>query len=117
MSAGTRVLDVRTYKLIAGVREEFDRIVREGALPMLERYEIDVVAYGPSLDDDDSYCLIRSFPSADRRREQLDAFYGSDEWRRQYDDTVMALIESYHVVLVEQSRPETASLAGSASLP
>ena len=98
-----RVLDVRTYKLVPGGRDEFDRIFREGALPMLERAGIDVVAYGPSLDDDTSYCLIRGFPSADRRREQLGAFYGSDEWRANYDDAVMALIEKYHVVLIEQT--------------
>jgi NIPSNAP len=103
MTPGARVLDVRTYKLVPGGRGEFDRIFREGALPMLERAGIDVVAYGPSLDDDDdSYCLIRAFASAAERREQLHAFYGSDEWLQNYDDAVMALIESYHVVLIEQ---------------
>jgi hypothetical protein len=102
VSESPGVLDVRTYRLVPDRREEFDRIFREGALPMLERHEIDVVAYGPSLDDENSYCLIRSFPSADLRRTQLDAFYGSDEWRTRYDDAVMALIESYHVVLIEQ---------------
>jgi hypothetical protein len=91
------------YELVRDGRDEFDRIFREGALPMLERAGIEVVAYGPSLDDDSSYCLIRAFPSAARRREQLDAFYGSDEWRANYDDAVMGLIESYHVVLIEQT--------------
>jgi hypothetical protein len=103
MTPGTRVLDVRTYKLVPGARVAFDRIFREGALPMLERDGIDVVAYGPSLDDDDSYCLIRAFASDAARREQLDAFYGSDEWLQNYDAAVMALIESYHVVLIEQT--------------
>ena len=101
--AGTRVLDVRTYRLVPGKRDELDQLFREGALPMLVRHGIDVVAYGASLDDDDSYCLIRAFPSASQRRKQLDAFYGSDEWRQNYADAVMALIESYHVVLIEQS--------------
>ena len=31
------VLDIRTYKLVAGKRDEFDRIVREHSLPMLRR--------------------------------------------------------------------------------
>jgi hypothetical protein len=103
MSSATRVLDVRTYKLVPGGRDEFDRIFREDALPMLERDGIEVVAYGPSLDDDNSYCLIRTFPTAAERRKRLDAFYGSDEWRRNHDDSVMALIESYQVVLIEQT--------------
>ena len=78
----TRVLDIRTYKLVPGGGEEFDRIVRESALPMLQRFGIEVIGHGPSLDDDDLYYLMRTFPSAARREEQLDSFYGSDEWRQ-----------------------------------
>ncbi len=98
---GGPVLDVRTYRLVPGGHTEFDRRFREGALPMLERYGIDVVAYGVSLVDEDRYCLIRAFASAARRAEQLDAFYGSDEWLENHDDAVMALIEDYHVVVIE----------------
>jgi hypothetical protein len=47
------VLDLRTCKLVPGGRETFDRIFREGALPMLERYGVQVVGYGLSLVDDD----------------------------------------------------------------
>ncbi|MGH2451443.1 MAG: NIPSNAP family protein [Candidatus Limnocylindria bacterium] len=96
---GTSVLDIRTYKLVPGGRDEFDRIFRESALPMLHRFGIQVVAYGPSLDDD-HYCLVRAFPSAARREEQLDSLYGSDEWRQNYRDAVIALIDAYHVVVI-----------------
>jgi hypothetical protein len=93
-------LDVRTYKLAPGAGEAFDRIVREDALPMLERFGIRVVAAGPSADATDHYYLIRSFSSAAERREQLGAFYGSEEWRRTHRDPVMQLIESYHIVVI-----------------
>jgi hypothetical protein len=99
--AGTQVLDVRTYKLVPGGREDFDRLFRESALPMLNRYGIDVVGYGPSVDDDDHYYLLRSFASAARREEQLGSFYGSDEWREKYEQAAMALIETYHIVVIE----------------
>ena len=95
------VLDVRTYKLAPGGRAEFERIFHECALPMLRRFGIQVVAHGLSLDDDDRFFLIRAFPSAARREEQLDSFYGSDEWRDNYREDVQALIESYHVVVTE----------------
>ena len=98
-----RVLDIRTYKLVAGKRDEFDRIVREHSLPMLRRYGISVVAAGPSLQDDDHYILIRSFDSLDERREQLERFYGSDEWLENYDEPVMELIEAYHTVVFPTS--------------
>ena len=99
-------LDLRTYKLVPGGRETFDRILREHALPMLRRHEIDVVGYGPSLTDDDHYYLARAFPSASRREQRLGAFYGSDEWRQGYEDTVSGLIETYHRVVI----PLTASV-------
>jgi hypothetical protein len=98
---GPSVLDIRTYKLVPGGRGEFDRIFREGALPMLRRDGIEVVAHGGSIDDDDHFCLIRAFPSAARRDEQLDAFYGSEEWKKHYRDAVLELIETYHVVALE----------------
>ena len=94
------VLDLRTYKLVPGGRDAFDRIFREDALPMLRRYGIQVLAYGTSVADDDYYYLARAFPSASRRREQLDSFYGSDEWRQNHEDAVMELIETYHVVVI-----------------
>jgi hypothetical protein len=97
----TRVLDLRTYKLVRGAGEEFDRIFREGALPMLHRFGIEVVGYGPSIEDGELYYLMRVFPSAARREEQLDSFYGSDEWRQNHRDAVVALIETYHTVVIE----------------
>lgn len=94
------VLDLRTYRLVPGGREVFDDILREKALPMLGRYEIDVVGYGPSLADDEHYYLARAFSSNARREQRLGAFYGSDEWQQQYDRTVSELIETYHPVVI-----------------
>jgi NIPSNAP len=97
----TPILDVRTYKLVPGGRDAFDRLFRAGALPMLGRYGIEVVGYGPTLEDDDLYCLLRVFSTAAQREERLDAFYGSEEWRQSYREAVMALVETYHVVVIE----------------
>jgi hypothetical protein len=99
--SGARVLDLRTYKLVAGGAEEFDRIFRERILPMLERFGIEVVGYGPSLDDGDLYYLMRAFGSAAQREEQLDAFYGSEEWRQKHRDAVLGRIETYHTLLID----------------
>jgi hypothetical protein len=77
------VLDIRTYRLLPGTRDEFDRIFREHARPLLERHGIDVVAAGPSLLGDDLYTLVRSFDSLEQRREQLEEFYGSGRVARE----------------------------------
>ncbi len=106
------VLDVRTYKLVPGGRAEFDRIFREGALPMLRRSGISVVGYGPSIVDEDGYFLMRSFASTAQREEQLGSFYGSDEWRESYEDAVMALIENYHTIVVPLNALDLGRLDG-----
>ena len=96
------VLDVRTYKCVPGGRDELVRIMSEGAVPMLRRHGIEVVAFGPSLRDDDHACLIRRFPSAAVREEQLTRFYGSEEWVSTYEEPVMALIDAYHTVVIPE---------------
>ena len=95
-----RVLDVRTYRIASGRRDELVRLFREEIRPMLDRHGIDVVAAGPSLVDDDGFTLIRSFDSLEQRREQLEGFYGSAEWLERFDAVVTELIEAYHVVVV-----------------
>lgn len=105
---GAQVLEIRTYKLVPGARDEFDRVFRDGVLRLLERYGIDVAVFGPSLDADDHYFLMRAFPSQAQREKQLQSFYGSDEWRDGHRAAVLALIETYHTVVL----PLTASLRG-----
>ena len=97
----SRILDVRTYRTLAGKRYEFLRLMADGAVPMLRRFGIDVVAFGLSLHDADHSFLIRSFGSFGERDEQLGRFYGSDEWLGTYDERVMALLDTYHVVVVK----------------
>jgi hypothetical protein len=105
------VLDIRTYRTVPGGRDELVRIMTEEAVPMLRRHGIEVVAFGPSLQDDDLALLIRFFGSMQRRNEQLEGFYGSEEWLSHYDERVMALIASYHVVVIPASRDAATALA------
>ena len=112
----TALLEIRTYKLVPGGRDEFDRIVREGSVPMLERFGIRVVAFGLSADADDHYVLIRAFASAAERDEQLGSFYASDEWRASYRDAALSLIEAYHTVALPLTPDRRAALTAAASL-
>ncbi len=94
------VLEIRTYALKPGSGAEFDRIVREEVLPMLERWGHIVVSHGQSLEDADSYFLIRAYPTLDDRQREQDAFYGSDEWRDGPRDAIVSRIESMMAVVV-----------------
>lgn len=99
----TAVVEIRTYKLRPGSGTAFHRTVVEESVPMLKRWGVDVVAFGPSLDDDDAYCLIRSYASLEERQRSQDAFYGSDEWRHGPRDAVVSRIESDSSVVLPAS--------------
>lgn len=96
-----RLLEIRTYMLKPGTRDAFDALLRSGPLPMLARFGIDVVAYGPSLHHADGYGLMRSYASLAERTAVLETFYGSAEWIENHDAAVMALIASYETLVVE----------------
>jgi hypothetical protein len=70
-------------------------------MPLLQRWNVDVVAYGPSLHDQDSYFLMRRFDSLAQREESENAFYGSDEWKKGPRESIIALIDSYTEILLE----------------
>lgn len=96
-----RWVEIRSYNLKPGTRDEFHRLVVDESIPMLDRWQMDMVAFGPSPHDDDSYYLLRSFASLEDREQREDAFYGSDEWRQGPRQAVLALIESMTSILVE----------------
>jgi hypothetical protein len=95
-----RVLEVRSYNLKPGTRDRFHQRFERDALPMLHRWNVDVVSYGASRHDADSYFLMRAFPSVEDRQRSEDAFYGSDEWRKGIRDAVLADIESYTTIVI-----------------
>ncbi|MCP9485148.1 MAG: NIPSNAP family protein [Gaiellaceae bacterium MAG52_C11] len=97
------VLEIRTYTLKAGCGAEFHRLALEESLPLLERWGVEVVASGPSLDDADSYYLIRAYPSLAALERSQDAFYGSDEWRQGPREAIVSLIESSSSVVLPRA--------------
>jgi len=101
----TIVLEIRTYRLRSGGGERFHQIFREQAVPMLRRYGITVVDFGPSLVNEEDepgegYFLMRAFPSLEQREALEGAFYGSDEWRQGPRPEVLSLIENYHTTVI-----------------
>jgi hypothetical protein len=99
--AMTRFVEIRSYNLKPGTRSAFHALMTEKGLPMLRRWNVDVVAYGPSLHDEDSYVVIRAYASLEERQRSQDAFYGSAEWRQGPREPILALIDSYTSVVLE----------------
>jgi ketosteroid isomerase-like protein len=96
----TRVVEIRSYHLKAGTRDRFHQTFLKEALPMLRRWQVDVVGFGPSLHDADSYFLMRAFDGVDQRQKAEDAFYGSAEWTEGPRERILADIDSYTTIVV-----------------
>lgn len=95
------IVEIRSYNLKPGTRANFHQMFIDESLPMLKRWGVDVVAFGPSPHDEDSYYLIRAYQDlADRQRSQ-DEFYGSDEWRQGPREPLIAMIDTYTSVVLE----------------
>jgi hypothetical protein len=101
-------VELRSYNLKPGARTEFHRLV-VATLPLLERWKIDVVGYGPSAHDSTSYLLIRAFRSVEDRERLEASFYRSREWLEGPRERVLALIESYTTVVLPL---DSATVAG-----
>jgi hypothetical protein len=95
------VLEIRSYNLKPGSRDAYHAMFLKEALPMLQRAKVDVVAYGPSLHDADSYYLMRAFPSTAAREKSEEAFYGSEEWKQGLRERVLASIVNFTTVVIK----------------
>jgi NIPSNAP len=107
------ILEIRTYRLRPGTRDEFVRVMRDEGMPLLAAHGIDVVDCGPSLADEDGHeeaYLIRAYPSLDAREAQEEAFYGSAEWRDGPREAIVARIEAYHTIVIGSTEAAVGAL-------
>jgi len=98
-----KFIEIRSYNLKPGSREEFHRLFSEEGLPLLKRWGVEVVTSGPSPHDSDSYYLIRAYESLADRQNSQDAFYGSADWRQGPREAVVSLIESDTSIVIEMA--------------
>lgn len=100
------ILEIRTYRLRPGTRAEFLRVMREEGLPLLEKFGLDAVAWGPSVVNEDGHeeaFIMRAFASTEERDEQEEAFYGSPDWHDGPRLGIVTPIVSYHTIVIETS--------------
>ncbi|HEU4795639.1 MAG TPA: NIPSNAP family protein [Pyrinomonadaceae bacterium] len=97
------IVEVRSYRIKPGKRDEFIKLFESRAIPALREYGMPVV--GPMLDveNPNKFVFLRSFPSLEERDRMKDAFYGSELWKKELEPLAMPLLDSYDVILCETS--------------
>ncbi|MFK3648571.1 NIPSNAP family protein [Lysobacter enzymogenes] len=89
-----RLVEIRTYKLKPGHAERFVAAMA-AALPMVRASGMDVVAFGRSDHEHESFCLIRAYADRAELTAQQDAFYGSDAWRQGPRQALIDCLDDY----------------------
>jgi hypothetical protein len=89
-----RLLEIRTYRLKPGTLEAFHKVVHERSVPLLRSKGMDVVAYGKSDHEEETYHLVRAYDSRTALETEQAKFYGSSEWRNGPRSEVVDQIET-----------------------
>jgi heme-degrading monooxygenase HmoA len=97
------IVEVRSYRIRPGKREEFIQLFESRAIQAMRGYGMQVT--GPFLDveNPNKFVFLRSFPSLEERERMRDAFYGGELWKKELERLAMPLLESYDVILCETS--------------
>lgn len=90
-----RLIEVRTYRLKPGRADAFQTLMAQQSLPLLLEHGTDVVAFGRSEHEEETYFLIRAYADAADLAAKQDAFYGSQAWRSGPREAILACIDAY----------------------
>lgn len=96
----SKVAQIRIYQLKPNSRDIFHQLVVNQSIPLLKKWNIHVLSYGPSMEDENGYYLIRTFESVRELEIKEGAFYGSDDWRNGPREAILSLIEDYSTLLI-----------------
>ena len=94
------MFEILILNLLPGTRDRFHQIYISESLPIQRKWNINVVAHGPSMHDENSYWVIRKFKSLEDRQKSEDTFYESDDWRKGPRATLLGLIGSSAYIVV-----------------
>jgi NIPSNAP len=95
------IVEVRSYTVAAGRRDEFIEFFQTRAVPA--QLELGMKIIGPLLDmeNPNKFVWLRCFPSLRERERMKNAFYGGPLWKGQLEAIAMPMLESCDVVLCE----------------
>ena len=95
-----KVIEILTLDIKPARRDEFHKRYVTKSVPLLKKWNFNLVAYGPSLHDAKSYYVIRAFKSLEDRQLCEDAFYGSDDWKQGSRDAILELVDHFAYAVI-----------------
>jgi heme-degrading monooxygenase HmoA len=93
------IVEVRSYRIKPGHREEFIRFFETRAIPALRSHGMKVLGPLLDLENPNKFVWLRMFPSLDERDRMKTDFYEGEVWKNELESIAMPLLESYDVIL------------------
>jgi heme-degrading monooxygenase HmoA len=97
------VVEVRSYRIKPGRRDEFIQFFETRAVPALRSHGMKVVGPFLDLENPNKFVWLRTFPSLEERERMRTAFYEGELWKNELESIAMPMLESYDVILCETS--------------
>lgn len=94
------LLEIRTYRLKPGTLAAFHDAMHKQAVPMIRSAGMDVVAYGKSDHEEETYFLIRAYKDRAALVSEQTHFYGSHQWKEGPRSALIDRIDTYLNTLI-----------------
>jgi hypothetical protein len=95
------IVEVRSYRIKPGRREEFIRFFETRSIPALRAHGMRILGPLLDLENPNKFVWMRIFPSLDERERMRTAFYEGELWKNELEAIAMPMLESYDVILCE----------------
>ena len=95
------IVEVRSYRITPGKREEFIEFFEKRSIPALQSHGMKIVGPFIDLENPNKFMFIRAFPSMEDLHRMKDEFYGGRLWKEELEAIAMPMLESYDVMLSE----------------
>jgi NIPSNAP len=104
------IVEVRTYKIKEGLRDEFIKFFETRSIPAQEAKGMMILGPLLDLENADVVIWLRAFPSLEERERMKHEFYEGPEWKNELEEIAMPMLESYSVALTATSSGFVSSL-------
>ena len=97
------IVEVRSYRVKPGLREEFIELFETRAVPALRAHGMKVTGPFVDVENPNKFVWLRSFPSLAERDLMKESFYEGELWKNELEAVAMPMLDSYDVILCETS--------------
>ena len=95
------IVEVRTYRITPGKREEFIEFFEQRSVPALQSHGMKIVGPFADLENPNKFMFIRAFQSMEDLHRMKEEFYEGKLWKEELEGIAMPMLESYDVMLCE----------------